>query len=141
MKPSIKIEKSCGAIVCQERDGLPHVLVIRHRNGGHWGFPKGHVEDNETEVETARREIREETGLKAQVDTGFRRVITYSPKPHVMKDVVFFAAAPDGGTLKWQEAEVEEGRWATLGQALDLLTYETDKEVLRAFIAYYQKHW
>lgn len=134
----MKMEKSCGAIVCREEDSLPQVLVIRHRNGGHWGFPKGHVEDKESEEETARREIREETGLKAQIDTGFRRVVTYSPKPQVMKDVVFFAAALAGGSLKRQEAEVEEVRWATLGDALELLTYETDREVLRAFIAYYE---
>ncbi|WP_322173516.1 bis(5'-nucleosyl)-tetraphosphatase [Acutalibacter caecimuris] len=134
----MKMEKSCGAIVCREKEGLPQVLVIRHRNGGHWGFPKGHVEGNETEEETAKREIREETGMKARIDTGFRKVITYSPKPQVMKDVVFFAASLNGGNLERQEAEVEEARWATLGEALELLTYETERAVLRAFIIYYE---
>ena len=92
----MKMEKSCGAILCRETEELPQVLLIRHKNGGHWGFPKGHVEDRETEEETARREIWEETGLKAKLDTGFRKVVTYSPKPRVMKDVVSFAARPSG---------------------------------------------
>jgi bis(5'-nucleosidyl)-tetraphosphatase len=135
----MKMEKSCGAILCRETEELPQVLLIRHKNGGHWGFPKGHVEDRETEEETARREIWEETGLKAKLDTGFRKVVTYSPKPRVMKDVVYFAARPSGGALKRQEAEVEETCWATLGQALDLVTFETDRDVLRAFIAYYER--
>lgn len=138
MKPDMKMEKSCGAIICREEE-QPRVLLIRHRNGGHWGFPKGHVEDGETEEETACREIYEETGLKAKLDTGFRRIVTYSPKPQVMKDVIYFAATPDGGRLKRQEAEVEDIRWATLGEALELVTFETDKQVLRSFIGYIER--
>lgn len=132
----MKMEKSCGAILCRETEEVPQVLLIRHKNGGHWGFPKGHVEGRETEEETARREILEETGIKVKLDTGFRRVVTFSPKPQVMKDVVYFAAKPAGGSLKRQESEVEEIFWATLGQALELVTFETDREVLRAYIAY-----
>lgn len=134
----MKMEKSCGAILCRDSGEVPQVLVIRHKNGGHWGFPKGHVEGHETEEETALREILEETGLKAKLDMNFRRVVTYSPKPQVMKDVVYFAARPVGGQLKRQEAEVEELRWTTLGEALEQITFETDRDVLRAFIAYYE---
>lgn len=134
----MKMEKSCGAILCRDSGEMPQVLLIRHKNGGHWGFPKGHVEGSETEEETALREILEETGLKAKLDTGFRRVVTYSPKPLVMKDVIYFAAGPVGGQLKRQEAEVEDIRWSTLGEALELVTFETDRDVLRAFIAYYE---
>lgn len=137
MKLEVKMEKSCGAIVWREQQGKPHVLVLRHQNGGHWAFPKGHVEARETEEETAAREILEETGLKVKLDTGFRRVVTFSPKPRVMKDVVYFAAKPTGGRLKRQEAEVMEIRWLTMGEALKLITYETDRAVLRAFAASY----
>lgn len=140
MKPDkIKMEKSCGAVVCREEDGMPHVLVIRHKNGGHWAFPKGHVEKGETEEETAKREIWEETGLKVTLSKKFRKVVTYSPKPRVMKDVVYFAAQPSGGRLVHQEAEVEDMCWATLAQAMKLVTYENDREVLRAFIACYER--
>ena len=57
------------------------ILLIRHKNGGHWAFPKGHVEKKETEEDTALREIREETGLEVLLDTGFRRAVTYSRSP------------------------------------------------------------
>ena len=105
MKLNVKMEKSCGAVIWREQESLPHVLVLQHQNGGHWAFPKGHVEGKETEEQTALREIMEETGLKVKLDPGFRRVVTFSPKPGVMKDVVYFAARPIGGKLKKQDAE------------------------------------
>ena len=118
MKLNVKMEKSCGAVIWREQESLPHVLVLQHQNGGHWAFPKGHVEGKETEEQTALREIMEETGLKVKLDPGFRRVVTFSPKPGVMKDVVYFAAQPIGGKLRRQEEEVVDLRWLTLGQAL-----------------------
>ena len=56
-------EKSCGAIVYRKYHGNLEILLIKHVNSGHWSFPKGHVEAGETEVETALREIKEETGI------------------------------------------------------------------------------
>ena len=61
-------EKSCGAIVFRKFHGNIELLLIKHANGGHWSFPKGHVEAGETEVETAIREIREETGIEVMID-------------------------------------------------------------------------
>ena len=96
----MKKEISCGAVIARQTDAGCEILLIRHANGGHWAFPKGHVEGNETEAETALREIREETGLSVTLDTNFRTVVTYSPKPGVMKDVIYFAAELAGGDAK-----------------------------------------
>ena len=60
----MKTEKSCGAVVLRKNQGRLQVLLIKHINGGHWAFPKGHVERGETEEQTALREIKEETGLE-----------------------------------------------------------------------------
>lgn len=134
----MKKEKSCGAVVYRQRDSWVEVLLICHKNGGHWAFPKGHVEKAETEVETAQREIREETGLKVKVDTGFRHVVAYSPKPGVMKDVVYFAAESSGGKTTAQEEEVTGIRWERPQEALGHITYENDQEVLRAFLRWWE---
>ena len=56
-------EKSCGAIVYRKYHGNTEILLIKHINSGHWSFPKGHVERGETEVQTAHREILEETNI------------------------------------------------------------------------------
>ena len=65
-------EKSCGAIVYRKYHGNTEILLIKHINSGHWSFPKGHVEGDETEEETAKREIMEETGIDVNLDTTFR---------------------------------------------------------------------
>ena len=72
---------------------LDKVLIIKH-NQGHYGFPKGHVEKNETEQETAIRETKEETNIDAIVIGQFKKTITYSPKRNVIKDVIYFIGKP-----------------------------------------------
>ena len=94
---------------------------------GHYSLVKGHVEGNETEVETALREIKEETHLDAIIDTGFRHRITYSPKPNVIKDVIA------------QEEEVKEIYFLKFNEALDILTYPSDKEILKLAENYLKK--
>ena len=132
----MKKEKSCGAVVYRKREDRLEVLLIKHKNGGHWAFPKGHVEKRETEAETALREIREETGLKVKLDPGFREMVTYSPKPNVMKDVVYFAAEFSSGDTKAQPEEVMDIRWEEPEQAVNTVTFSNDREVLRAFLKY-----
>ena len=132
----MKKEKSCGAVVYRTGENGPEVLLIKHKNGGHWAFPKGHVEKRETESETALREIKEETGLKVDLDTGFRQMVTYSPKPNVMKDVIYFAAEAKKDHARPQPEEVLEICWKEPEEALSLVTYATDREVLQAFLRY-----
>lgn len=135
----MKKEKSCGAIVFRKGESGPEILLIRHVNGGHWAFPKGHVEKKETEEETALREIREETGLKVSLDTGFREMVTYSPKPGVIKDVIYFAAKAKKDDALPQPEEVMELCWKPAEEALALVTYDTDRDILRAFLRYRQE--
>ena len=59
---------------------------------GHWGVPKGHIDENENEKETALREIKEEVGLDVVIDCGFRTIDTYSSADGIIKDVVYFVA-------------------------------------------------
>ena len=132
----MKKEKSCGAVLCRKGENGMEVLLIKHKNGGHWAFPKGHVEKKETESETALREIKEETGLKVELDTGFREMVTYSPKPGVMKDVIYFAAKAKKDHARPQPEEVLEICWKAPQEALELVTYATDRQVLQAFVAY-----
>lgn len=125
----MKYEKSCGAVIFDN----DKVLVLKQVQG-HWGFPKGHVENNETEIETAIREIKEETNLDVEINEKLRYVETYSPKENVTKDVVFFVAKKIGGDVKPQEEEVSEIKWVSPKEALELVSYESSKIVMEKII-------
>ena len=127
----MKKEKSCGAVVYRRREGNMEFL-LEHMVQGHTSIPKGHVEAGETEEETARREIREETNLEVELDTAFRHVITYSPGTGIVKDVVFFIAEAKPGKMINQECEVTSLEWMPYDKALAALTHASDRETLTA---------
>ena len=127
----MKREKSCGAVIIQEQSGLRRYLVL-HSTQGHWTLCKGHVEGDETEHETAVREIMEETGLTVEFIDGFRQLIAYSPRPGCVKDVVFFLGRLSGGTLACQPEEVAEAVLLPFGEAMARLTNPSDQDVLAA---------
>lgn len=135
----MKKEKSCGAVVHREKEGKTEILLICHKKGGHWSFPKGHVEGNETEVETAKREVKEETGLSVWIEKDFRMSIGYVLPNSVWKDVVYFSARVVAGKEKAQDEEVIDIGWFSLEEALAKITHENSRKVLRKFIAYYSK--
>jgi ADP-ribose pyrophosphatase YjhB (NUDIX family) len=136
----MKKEKSCGAIVFYLKGEKEQILLIKHANSGHWSFPKGHVEAGETEVETAMREIKEETCVNALIDTRFREVVTYSPKKDVLKDVVYFFATTNDYETSNQEEEVSDIRWMDMDKVLGSVSYKNDKELVKKAIAFYKKH-
>ena len=92
-------EKSCGAVIYKIIDNQVYFLVEKMQRG-HYALTKGHVENNETEVETATREIKEETNLDVIIDTNFREVISYSPYEGCIKDVVYFIAKATSDDIK-----------------------------------------
>ena len=131
----MKYEKSCGAVVYRVENGRLYFLV-EHMKLGHISIPKGHVEGNETEEETARREIKEETNLDVRMDTAFRHEVSYSPAAGIMKQVVFFAAEAVSREMKNQECEVSGLEWLPQDQAIRAMTYDTDREVLSHAVEY-----
>lgn len=128
----MKKETSCGAVVYNVFDGKTKFLLIKHVNGKHWAFPKGHVENNETKVETALREIKEETGLDVELDNNFCKMVSYNVNPYVLKDVFYFVAKikTDAGQVFLQEEEISEYGWFDFYEALSVLTFQNDKNVL-----------
>ena len=127
----MKKEKSCGAVVYKMADGTP-LFLIEHMALGHTSIPKGHVEDGETEEQTAIREIKEETNLDVVMDTRFRHTISYWPAPGILKDVVFFIAEAASDSLINQECEVSALEWLPYEKAYAAMTYDTDRETLAA---------
>jgi len=135
----MKKEKSCGAVVYKLENDQYKFLIIKQTKG-HYSFPKGHVEDNETEIETAIREIKEETNIDVEIDSNFRVVHTYSPKPNVMKDVVYFIAKAINFDTHAQFEEVTEIMWLDYDQALQIISYDNSKELLKQSYEYLTKN-
>lgn len=132
------IEKSCGAIVIQKFENTYKTLLIGfpHNNKLNWGFPKGHVENNENEHETAQREVKEETGLDVDIITDFREHTYFSCKEGVTQEVVYFGAMATSDKVTPQAGEVEECLWCDMASAYKLLTFECDKNILSRFIKF-----
>lgn len=127
----MKLEKSCGAIVYRKTNNDIEFLAIRSNSPDrHWGFPKGHVEGEETEEETCIREVYEETGLIINPFKGFKEYDKYKIGENVYKEVIFFLADATGQEVSINQDEVEEFRWAPFQEIYDLLTYDSGRVIL-----------
>ena len=123
-------EKSCGAVVFRKHHGNTELLLIKHSAGGHWSFPKGHVEAGETEQQTALREVMEETHIDVDLDPTFREVVPYSPKRDVKKDVIYFLGRAKNFDYIPQEEEIAQIKWVEINLAHSFLTYDNDKQLV-----------
>lgn len=84
-----------------------YIILIVKSSEGYYGFPKGHMEANETEEQAALREIYEETGLKVKIIPGFKTSDehTIPQKEGVMKKVIYFVAEYDNQEINYQKDE------------------------------------
>ncbi|MEM0381967.1 MAG: NUDIX domain-containing protein [Nitrososphaerota archaeon] len=128
----MKTKRSSGAVIFNDSIGENYYLVLLY-GGGHWDFPKGGIEEGESEIETALREIREETSIKnVQIIEGFKRVITYTYKSDndtVYKTVTFFLGRTDEFQVTLSR-EHKAYAWLKYLDALNQLTFRTAKQVL-----------
>ncbi len=124
------IRKSCGAIIYRRTLGGLRYLVLEHVDGDHWGFPKGHGRGNETEEETALREIREETGLDVRFRRGFYERSHYLTPKSRKKEVVCFLARVRTRRVSIQPEEIKSYRWANYNDARELLTFANTRVLL-----------
>jgi len=136
-------EISCGAVVYKmAREGAPVFLLVNSKRSGMWGFPKGHVEKGENELETAKREIFEETGIRnIKFVENFRQEDVYavvgSPSSAgtcsaVEKHSVYFLALALEEALDFDRDEILELRWVDLEEALNLLYFASQKKFIRS---------
>ena len=127
-----KQEYSCGAVVFH--DGK---LLVEHMAKGHYSLPKGHQEEGETDEETAKREIKEETGLLVSLVSGFEFATNFSPKEGAFKRVRWFIAETSFRDLKVQKEEVQDAYWLSPSDACMVLSHDSDREVVRQACRFY----
>ena len=132
MTKTIKYIKSCGFVAYKQIENVNHYLIIKGLNGD-VGFPKGHMESGESELETAIRELKEETGVDVKVIQGFRKQIEYELRriPDTIKQSVYFLGECTSDKIICQEAEVAEAGFIPYEDALKILTFEETKSILK----------
>ncbi|MBR5088059.1 MAG: NUDIX domain-containing protein [Ruminiclostridium sp.] len=124
-----KFERTCGAVMFTEKDGMRKYLLIRNESG-HIGFPKGHIDYGESEAETADREVYEETGLTFEQYGDFREEYTYLTKEYTVKASVFFIGHYDYREPTIQEDEITDDWLLSYPDALRLLNFPEDRDLL-----------
>jgi bis(5'-nucleosidyl)-tetraphosphatase len=132
----IKVE-SFGIVPLQKEQGVWKVLVILHSEGNHWGFPKGRADPNETPLESATRELKEETGLTVEdvlLDKPLSEQYQFMRKREfVVKTVQYFPAIVSGD-LKLQQEEIRDAKWLTPQEALKQLSFREARHILREIL-------
>jgi len=135
----MKEEISCGVVVFRN----DMILLLKKQSNGHWGFPKGHDEDGETEIETATRETQEESGISdLKFIPGFKETIKYNYKAGVVsrdKTVHFFLAETQTKDIVISN-EHEDFLWLPFEEALERITYDEEKEILRKAVDHLKNH-
>ena len=129
------VERTSAGGVVVRTDGGVEVCLIRPIGRSVWGLPKGGVEEGETLAETALREIAEETGLIGVVeqDLGTIDYSFYSREQggRIHKTVHYFLVRATGGDTSRHDHEVSDAKFVRLRQALRLMTYPNEREMVR----------
>jgi 8-oxo-dGTP pyrophosphatase MutT (NUDIX family) len=123
-------EFSAGGVVVRRMRGRPFVAVVRVHNDV-LALPKGHPDAGESAAEAAWREVREETGLEAELVEKLDDIRYWYVRggERVMKIVSFFLFRYRRGSVADHDHEVEEALWIPLDEAPDRLAYKGEREM------------
>ena len=131
---------AAGGVVVKQEEGKTQVLLVKD-SYGHWTWPKGHMELEETAEETALREVQEETGLKT---LSILEKLGTQEYWYTLKDVkifktvyIFLVEASGGEPIIIQKEELEKGEWFSPEEALETIEYKGSKEILKKAIERY----
>ena len=125
-------EFSSGAAVFKIINDIVHYLILQS-NQNIWGFPKGHINKDETEEQASSREIFEETGLKGEFIQGFIERMSYDfilKDEKINKNVVLFLFKAEDKPVKTTDLEHKDHKWLPYEQAKERLTYDDSKIIL-----------
>lgn len=132
----MKLEFSAGGIVLKKEQNEIFVLMAQHSQHRGWGFPKGHIGDTlegESKEETAVREVKEETGIDAEViDFACEETYWYKLRDEKRKKTVYYYIMQSlGGDFEDRDHEMEAVEWVPLDKVEEKLTYANAKKMFR----------
>jgi len=136
-------EYSYGVVPVYTHDTEDLYLLIQH-HAGHWAFPKGHAEKDETALQTAARELVEETGIRAcevREDISFQEhypVLRHDKQ--VRKTVRYFLGIVKDKHVRIQKEELLAYEWLHYHEARKRMTFDESKHILDKAKHYLDTH-
>ena len=133
------VEKSAGAVILRREGNKIYYLLLHYPSNAkapreYWDFPKGHIEKGEKEIDTVKREVFEETGLKdIKFVEGFKEWIKYFFKhkgKNVFKIVTFLLAEAETEEVKISPEHIGY-KWLPYKEALKQLKFKNAREILK----------
>jgi len=142
------VEKSAGAVVFRKEGNKIYYLLLHYPSGArtprnYWDFPKGHIERGEKEIETVKREVKEETGLEdIKFIEGFKKWVKYFFRfqgKTVFKIVIFYLVETKNKNVKISSEHIGY-KWLPYEEALEQLLFKNAKEILKKANRFLEKN-
>jgi 8-oxo-dGTP pyrophosphatase MutT (NUDIX family) len=134
-----KAEFSAGGVVVRDGGEIIVIVPVKRDAAGKrvLGLPKGHPDGDETPEAAATREVREETGVTAEIVSELGDVrYTYERRGRrVQKEVRFYLFRYQSGDVADHDHEIEDARWMSADAAADALTYDGEREIVRRAVS------
>jgi 8-oxo-dGTP pyrophosphatase MutT (NUDIX family) len=132
-----RLQVSSGGVAYRRQGDKVEVALISVGPAARWQLPKGALKKGETEEQAALREVREETGLLTEVVERIDAIQywfyagTGSNRIRFFKTVHFFLLRYVAGDVGEHDQEVNEARWVEIGAAVEMLSFESEKKIVR----------
>jgi 8-oxo-dGTP pyrophosphatase MutT (NUDIX family) len=140
--PAKAQEVSAGGVVLRGEQVVVIVPTRRAPDGSRvLALPKGHVDPGENTLQAAEREVREETGVSAELVSELGEVRYWYRRDGrtIPKSVTFYLFRYLSGSTDDHDDEVEEARWIELKEAQGMLTHAAEREMVVRALAYLQE--
>ncbi len=120
-------------------DGAPQVALIATRSSTRWGLPKGAVMEGETSEQAALREVKEETGLDAEIIRPLDTIEYYfrAGDALIHKRVDFYLMRYLGGELTPQLSEVDDVKWVELRESISKASFDSERKLLESALLHF----